>query len=300
LWCPHVLTSPRIPTVGALGEAKAEVGVQIVERWIMGRLRHELFFSLRQLNERIRELLVDLNGRPMKKQPGSRQSQFETLDKPALKSLPSMAYTYTQVTRVRVHLDYHVEIEKHYYSVPHALIKQQLEAPITGQLVTLYHQGQQGAVHPRSSHVGRHTTVEAHMPTAHQKQHQWSPPRFERWASDIGPATEKLVGQFLYAKKHPEQSYRVCLGLLSRAKKYASKRLEAACYRALAMAIARLAGIPFSLGKKTGEPSSPGHTNRAISRHRTQKHSWQSLLSIRRKQVTRLSTIQSVKTKRHT
>jgi transposase len=247
-------------------KSKAEVGVQIVERWIMARLRHEIFFSLRQLNERIRELLVDLNGRPMKKQPGSRQSQFETLDKPALKSLPSMASIYTQVKRVRVHLDYHVETENHYYSVPHSLIKQKLEAHITGQLVTLYHQGQQVAVHPRSSHVGRHTTVEAHMPVAHQKQHQWSPQRFERWARDIGPATEKLVSQFRHAKKHPEQSYRVCLGLLSPAKKYSSERLEAACYRALAMGITRLAGIRSVLEKGLESQPLPGtQTDRLVN-----------------------------------
>jgi len=246
-------------------KSKAEVGVQIVERWIMARLRHETFFSLRQLNMRIRELLLDLNQRPMKKQPGSRQSQFKALDKPVLKPLPSVAYTYTQVKPVRVHLDYHVAIEKHYYSIPHTLIKQQLEAHITGPLVTLYHQGQQVAVHPRSHHVGRHTTLETHMPVAHQKQQQWSPQRFERWARDIGHSTEKRVSQFLHAKKHPEQRYRVCLGLLSLAKKYSPKRLEAACHRALATGIMRLAGIRSILEKGLeSQPLSATQTDRLI------------------------------------
>jgi transposase len=230
-------------------KAKAEVGVQIVERWIMARLRHESFFSLRQLNLRIQELLVDLNQREMKKHPGSRLSQFEALDKPALKSLPPMPYTYTQVKQVKVHIDYHIEVEKHYYSVPHSLIKQQLEAHITGELVTLYYQGKQVAIHPRSRRTGSHSTQDMHMPVAHQKHHQWSPQRFETWARDIGESTESMVIQFLQSKKHPEQSYKVCLGLLSLAKKYTPQRLEAACRRALATGINRLKPIRTILEK---------------------------------------------------
>jgi len=230
-------------------KAKAEVGVQIVERWIMAKLRHETFFSLQQLNQRIQELLIDLNQRKMKIHPGSRLSQYKAIDLPALKPLPSIAYTYTQIKKVTVHIDYHVEIEKHYYSVPHALVKQRIEAHITGQLVSLYYQGQQVAIHPRSHQLGKHTTLDEHMPIAHQKQHQWSPQRFERWARDIGQSTEQLVTYFLHAKKHPEQSYRVCLGLLSLAKKYSPKRLEATCHRAIVTGITRLSSIRQILEK---------------------------------------------------
>jgi transposase len=230
-------------------KSKAEVGVQIVERWIMARLRHETFFSLRQLNGRIQELLIDLNQRPMKKLPGSRLSQFETLDKPVLKPLPLDGYQFTQVRTVKVHIDYHVEVEKHYYSVPHHLIKKKLESHTTGELVTLYHQGLEVAVHPRSQRLGGHTTQDEHMPVAHQKQQQWSPQRFEQWAREIGGSTAQLVGQYLQAKKHPEQSYRVCLGLLALAKKYSPQRLEAACRRALATGIYRLKGITSILSK---------------------------------------------------
>jgi transposase len=230
-------------------KAKAEVAVQIVERWIMAKLRHENFFSLRQLNRRIQELLLDLNQRPMKKQPGSRLSQFEELDKPALKPLPEIAYIYTQVKPVKVHIDYHVEVEKHYYSVPHSLIKKKLEAHTTGELVTLYHRGNIVAVHPRSHRTGGHTTLDEHMPIAHQKHQQWSPQRFESWARDIGISTETMVSQFLQSRKHPEQSYRICLGLLSLAKKYSPERLEAACLRALATGINRLQGITSILSK---------------------------------------------------
>ncbi len=238
-------------------KAKAEVGVQIVERWIMARLRNETFFSLRQLNLKIQELLIDLNQRKMKKHPGSRLSQFEVIDKPALKPLPTQAYSYTLVKQVSVHIDYHVEVEKHYYSVPHTLIKQKLEAHVTGQLVTLYHQGVQVAVHPRSHREGAHTTLDLHMPIAHQKQQQWTPQRFERWAAKFGGSTEQFVIQLMQAKKHPEQSYRACMGLLSLGKKFTDQRLEAACYRALATGVTRVKQVKTILEKSLDKQALP-------------------------------------------
>jgi transposase len=230
-------------------KAKAEVGVQIVERWIMARLRNETFFSLRQLNLKIQALLVDLNQRKMKKHPGSRLSQFDAIDRPALKPLPTQPYSYTLVKQVSVHIDYHVEIEKHYYSVPHTLIKQKLEAHASGKLVTLYHQGIQVAVHPRSYREGAHTTLDLHMPIAHQKQQQWTPQRFERWASKFGTSTEQFVMQLMQAKKHPEQSYRACMGLLSLGKKFSDQRLEAACHRALTTGVTRVKQVKTILEK---------------------------------------------------
>lgn len=230
-------------------KAKAEVGVHIVERWIMVRLRKEILFSLRQLNLKIGTLLVDLNQRKMKKHPGTRLSQFEAIDQPALQPLPAQSYIYTLVKQVRVHIDYHVEVEKHYYSVPYTLIKQKLEAHVTGQLVTLYHQGLPVAAHPRSCRQGAHTTVDAHMPVAHQQQLQWTPQRFENWARQFGGSTEQFVIQLIQAKKHPEQSYRACMGLLSLSKKFTEQRLESACYRALPTGVTRVKQIKSILEK---------------------------------------------------
>ncbi len=230
-------------------KAKAEVAVQIVERWIMAALRHEDFFSLRQLNIRIEELLLELNQRAMKVHPGTRHSQFIAIDKPELKPLPIEPYIYTQVKTVTVHIDYHIDIDKHYYSVPHSLIKKKLEAHITGELITVYHQGVCVAVHPRSHKRGAHSTLDVHMPVAHRKQGEWSPQRFEKWAQDIGPKTEELVTLLMQERPHPEQAYRVCLGLLALAKQYTTPRLEAACGRALHTGIRRLAGIKSILKK---------------------------------------------------
>ena len=214
-------------------KAKAEVAVQIVERWIMACLRHQTFFTLASLNQAIRVLLDDLNQRPFKKLPGTRLSQFEQLDKPALRALPAQPYQYADIKQARVHIDYHIEYDKHYYSVPHPLVKQAVEVQATDSAVAIYHQGQRIASHPRSYRQGAHSTCQEHMPQAHQAMHGWSPERFLNWAGDIGAETREVVRCILQERRHIEQSYRRILGLLSNAKKYGRERLNKACGRAL-------------------------------------------------------------------
>ena len=214
-------------------KAKAEVAVQIVERWIMARLRHQSFFTLASLNQAIRVLLDDLNQRPFKKLPGTRLSQFEQLDKPVLRPLPSQPYQYADIKQARVHIDYHIEYDKHYYSVPHPLVKQAVEVHATDSVVAICHQGQRVASHPRSYRQGAHSTCQEHMPQAHQAMHGWSPERFLNWAGDIGTETREVVSCLLQEKRHSEQSYRRVLALLSNAKKYGRERLNQACGRAL-------------------------------------------------------------------
>jgi len=131
-------------------KAKAEVAVQIVERWILARLRHQSFFTLAALNLAIKELLVDLNNRDFKKLPGTRKSQFDMIDKPALKPLPTSAYQYVEIKAARVHIDYHIEYDKHYYSVPHHLVKEQVEVQTSSTLISVYAYGQRVSSHPRS------------------------------------------------------------------------------------------------------------------------------------------------------
>ena len=217
-------------------KAKAEVGVQLIERWVLAALRHRVFFSITELNEAIAERLEWLNARPFRKLPGSRRSAFESIDRPALRPLPAEPYVFAQWKKVRVHIDYHIELERHYYSVPHALVGRQLHARYTERTVELFHRAQRVASHVRSHLLGRHTTVAEHMPEKHRRfAQQWSPERFSRWAEAIGPATAALITQVLHARRHPEQTYRSCLGILRLAKTYSDARLEAAAQRALAV-----------------------------------------------------------------
>ena len=216
-------------------KAKAEAGVQLVERWLLARLRHETFHDLYRLNLSLRGLLADLNARPFQKLPGSRHSQFLALDQPALRPLPATPYEYAEWKKARVHLDYHVEFERHYYSVPHKLVKRQVELRVTERLVEVYYQQQLVAAHARSRRAGAHSTQPGHMPTAHRAQMEWTPGRFLTWAARIGPATRDLARHLLTTPAHPEMGYRSCLGLLSLARQYDAPSLEAACQRAQAL-----------------------------------------------------------------
>lgn len=216
-------------------KAKVEVGVQIAQRWILARLRNESFLSLEALNARIAELLDDLNERTMRLYGMSRRALFERLDQPALRPLPAERFVYAEWKRCRVNVDYHVEVDHHYYSVPHALIHEEVEARYSMMTVEVFHRGQRVASHQRSRERGRHTTVADHMPKAHQKHLEWTPSRIVNWAQTIGVKTAALATAILHERKHPEQGYRSCLGILRLGKRYGNDRLEAACARALAV-----------------------------------------------------------------
>lgn len=213
-------------------KAKAENAVLIVERWILARLRNNTFVGLSELNRGVRKLIIDLNSRPFKKLPGSRKSAFEELDKPALKPLPAHAYEYTHFKKARVHIDYHVVLEQHYYSVPFQFIGKEISLRFTAERLECWYQGKQIALHVRSYRKGSHTTLPEHMPKAHRKHMEWTPGRFLNWATQIGAAATRLVKHLLECKPHPEQGYRSCLGLLNLSKRYGDARLEKACEKA--------------------------------------------------------------------
>ena len=244
-------------------KAKVEIGVQVVERWILAVLRHRSFFSLDELNREIARLLKRLNERPFKKLPGSRQSLFQSLDAPVMKPLPATPYTYAEWKPVRVHIDYHVEIEGHYYSVPCQLVKQQLEARISADTVECFHKGQRVASHLRSQQKGRHTTVREHMPESHRQYGDWSPERLIRWAEQSGPATAQIITTILASRRHPQQGYRACLGILRLGKAYGDERLEAACQRALLLGTHRYKSIESIL--KHGLDKQPLHQQQELN-----------------------------------
>jgi transposase len=240
-------------------KAKAEVGVQVAERWILARLRNRTFFSLADLNHAIRELLGLLNERPMKHLERSRREFFELLDRPALRPLPEQPYVFATWKKARVNIDYHVEFDKHYYSVPYTLIHEEIDIRATQSTVEIFFKNKRVASHPRVKSPGRHTTLAEHMPTAHQKYLEWTPERLVRWAQSIGAHTAQLVQALLDSRKHPQQAYRSCLGLLRLAKRYGEERLEAACRRAFPAGIISYKGVKNILDAKLDqvEPEEP-------------------------------------------
>jgi len=212
-------------------KAKVEVAVQLVQRWVLARLRQRRFFSLAELNAAIAELIAVLNDRPTRHLGSSRRALFEANERGALLPLPTEAYVYAEWRRCRAGIDYHVELYGHWYSVPSRLVREAIEARITEQTVELFHRGTRIACHIRSPLRGRHSTVAEHMPSSHRRYADWTPARLMHEATIIGPATAALVEQILHAKPHPEQGFRACLGILRLVRAWGAERVEAACLR---------------------------------------------------------------------
>lgn len=216
-------------------KAKVEVGVLIAERWILASLRKHTFFSPAAANSAVRERTEWLNQRPFKKLPGSRLSLFGDLERSVLRPLPTHAYEYAEWKQATVSIDYHVEADRHYYSVPYQLIGERCEVRLTLTTVEVFFRHRRVASHRRSHQPWRHTTDPAHMPDSHRRHAEWTPSRIVRWAEAAGPSVAALVDAIMHTRPHPEQGFRSCLGIIRLGARYGDDRLEAACRRALAV-----------------------------------------------------------------
>jgi transposase len=216
-------------------KAKVEVAVQIATRWITAKLRHQRFFSLAEINIAIRGLVAQLNDRVTRHLGTSRRALFEDIEQSALKALPVEPYIYAEWKQCKVSFDYHVEVERHYYSVPHTLLRESVWVRITARTVEVVHRGQRIAAHLRSSSQRRHTTLAEHMPSSHRRYAEWTPERITRQAGEIGRNTTALIEIILRERAHPEQGFRAAIGIIRLANSFGRERLEAACERALAI-----------------------------------------------------------------
>ena len=212
---------------GALTKAAVEGAVLLAQRWILARLRDETFFSLGALNQAIRVLLDELNDRPLKKLGVSRRALYEQLDRPALQPLPATRYVLAQWKLCRLNIDYHVIVERHAYSVPFQLLREQVEIRYTTTTVEVFFKGRRVSSH-RRRYDGQPSTVAEHMPSAHRAHAEWTPSRLIRWAEKVGPATGEIVARILESRPHPEQGYKAVLGLMRLGRQYGNPRLDAA------------------------------------------------------------------------
>ena len=217
----------------ARDKAKAEVGVLIAKRWILAVLRQRTFYSLAELNAAIRECLERLNTRPLRRIQKSRRELFETLDYPNAMPLPTRPYEYAEWYKARVNINYHIEVDGHYYSVPFQLIRERLDIRLTATTMEAFLKGERVAAHARSHVLGGYTTLKEHMPSEHRDYAEWSPQRFIRWAGKIGVATAGLVEKILSSRPYAEQGYRSCMGIIRLGRHYEPERVEAASLRAL-------------------------------------------------------------------
>jgi len=228
-------------------KAKVENGVLQVERWVLAPLRDQLLMGLDDARTQVLERLDQLNDRPFQKMVGSRSSVFSELDGPALQPLPKTRWVPTEWKRLKVHIDYHVEVKRHYFSVPYQYIGETLDVKVTPALVEIFRNGRPVTAHRRSR--ARYSTKPAHMPSSHREYRRWNPPRVVSRAKKIGPHVSELVDRLLSSKIHPEQGYRPCLGIVRLADRYGEQRLEAACRRALAYSAVSYKSVKSILDK---------------------------------------------------
>jgi transposase len=216
-------------------KAKVEAGVGVATRWILAVLRNRTFFSLAEARAAVKELLENLNDRQFKKMPGCRRALYQTVDRPALKPLPKVPFEYSHIRNASVNVDYHVEYESHYYSVPNQYRGQVVELRVTATTMEIFFKGKRITSHVRNFAPGKHTTLDEHRPKNHQQYGDWPPERIVSWAKKIGPSTALLAETIMQQRNVPEQGYRSCMGILRLSKTFGEERLEAACARALAI-----------------------------------------------------------------
>jgi transposase len=240
-------------------KGKVETAVLVAQRWIVAVLRNRLFHSIAELNAAIRICLERINSKVMRHLKKSRRELFLELDRPALKKLPAKAYELALWQKVRLNIDYHVEVDQHYYSAPYGLVQVELWTRITGSTVEIFHRGNRVASHLRSYVKYKNTTLPEHMPPSHQAHAQWTPSRIIKWAQNFGPACAEVVARILESKSHPELGYRSALGLIRFEKKYSAIRLERACSKALAMKSPHYQTVKTILKNFAEDIPLPGH-----------------------------------------
>jgi transposase len=218
-------------------KASVEAGVRFAQYYILGRLRNVTFFSLAECNEAIAAAVERMNGREMRRLGVSRRQLYEAVERATMHDLPEQDYEYAEWHLARVGIDYHVEVAGFYYSVPHALIREQVDTRATARTIEVFHRGLRVAAHPRRYGGPRHGTDPDHMPSAHRRYAEWTPDRFARQARDIGPHTEALILAVLARRPHPEQGFRTCIGILRLFRGLTADRAEAVSLRAIEIGV---------------------------------------------------------------
>ncbi len=213
-------------------KALVENVVRIVYNRIFAPLRNDTFFSIEQLNFVIREQLKKHNNQPFQKDPQSRKEKFLKHEQPLLSALPKESYEIKQYKTAKVMKNCHIQLEKHYYSVPYRYIGKQVNIIYTSKRVHIYYGTDRIALHERNPKPYSYTTLPDHLPSTHQFVSQWTPEKFTQWAERIDPIVKEYIEQILWQKTYPEQAYRSCVGILSFEGKVGKDRLVKAIERA--------------------------------------------------------------------
>ena len=220
-------------------KALAEGLVKIVYQRIFAPLRNNVFYSLFELNAAIKELTERHNNTPFQRLGISRNELFNQIEASVIKPLPAQKYEFKSFSRSTVAFNYHVYLSEdvHYYSVPYRYLSKKVKIKYTDSFVEIFYSNQRMASHVRDRTRGGYTTNDGHMRADHRYYASWSPERITSWAERIGPQVKIMVTMVLESKKHPEQGFKVCLGIINLEKKYGALRVNDACKRTLSFGL---------------------------------------------------------------
>jgi transposase len=158
---------------------------------------------------------------------------FLEVEQPALRPLPTERFDLSVWSQAKVNIDYHIQFDAGFYSVPYSLARQTVELRATPTTIEIFHKGQRVASHVRARKPYTAVTNPEHRPASHRAHLDWPPSRMIQWAHTVGPRTAEMVEKILEAFPHPEMGYRSCLGIIRLGQRYPTTRVEAAAERAL-------------------------------------------------------------------
>ena len=233
-------------------KALVEGAVRIVYTRIYAALRDRIFHTIDELNNAIRIELEIYNSIPMQRLNTSRKQLFDDIEKNTLNGLPTEKYLIRTFKSLKAQFNYHIYLseDKHHYSVPYRYRGKQLTVIFTDSVVEIFYKNNRIALHKRNLTINGYSTIREHMPKQHLQYGEWSPQRFTNWAAKIGMSVEAVINTILSAKKHPEQAYKTCLGVLKLTDKYDNKRLNNACEKAIEFNYFSYKGIKYILENK--------------------------------------------------
>jgi transposase len=220
-------------------KAAAENGVLQACRWLLAPLRNRRFFSLAEFNQALAEQVAVLNDKPMSPpREGSRRALFEAVERGALRPLPAEPYVVGQwKIKCVVNVNYHVHLDRNFYSVPFTLVSKTVDAFMTPTMVQILHRGERVASHPRAHGQNTWLTLTAHMPPEHAAAANQTPDYIREEAVKIGVAAAEYVERLLTSRDHVQQGVRSCLRILRLARELSAPRVEIACERALSAGV---------------------------------------------------------------
>ena len=211
-----------------------EQGVLHVERRVLAPLRNHVFHDLASLNRAIAARVRKINDRPYADGTGeTRYSRFESVDLSHMRPLPDRRWQRTQWRKNTVHPDYHIAVERHFYSVPYQYVGKEVDVRLRGSVIDVFHRPADRRPSPKPGQGPRHHTQGTPAPDAPARRRRGHPCPAGAEGPGYRPHVHAFVTAVMERNPNPEFGFRSCYGVLRLAGGHEPERLDAACRYAL-------------------------------------------------------------------